>query len=149
MSKYLNEAGLAYYDGKQKERLAQKANLSALPKKLSDLTNDTGFITGEEIPTWAKAETKPTYTATEVGAIPAADADTFAKKSDLTSVYKYKGSVATVAELPASGNTEGDVWNVEATDMNYGWTGSAWDPLGQLFSIDSITNTEIDTILSA
>lgn len=149
MSKYLNEAGLAYYDGKQKERLAQKANLSALPKKLSDLTNDTGFITGEEIPTWAKAETKPTYTATEVGAIPAADADTFAKKSDLTSVYKYKGSVATVAELPASGNTEGDVWNVEATDMNYGWTGTAWDPLGQMFSVDSITNAEIDTILSA
>ncbi len=149
MSKYLNEAGLAYYDGKQKERLAQKANLSALPKKLSDLTNDTGFITGEEIPAWAKAETKPAYTATEVGAIPAADADTFAKKSDLTSVYKYKGSVATVAELPASGNTEGDVWNVEATDMNYGWTGTAWDPLGQMFSVGSITNAEIDTILSA
>lgn len=149
MSKYLNEAGLAYYDGKQKERLAQKANLSALPKKLSDLTNDTGFITGEEIPAWAKEANKPTYTAAEVGAIPAADADTFAKKSDLTSVYKYKGSVATVAELPASGNTEGDVWNVEATDMNYGWTGTAWDPLGQMFSVDSITNAEIDTILSA
>ena len=149
MSKYLNEAGLAYYDGKQKERLAQKANLSALPTKLSDLTNDTGFITGEAVPAWAKAETKPAYTAAEVGAIPAADADTFARKSDLTSVYKYKGSVATVAELPASGNTEGDVWNVEATDMNYGWTGTAWDPLGQMFSIDSITNDEIDTILSA
>lgn len=149
MSKYLNEAGLAYYDGKQKERLAQKANLSALPTKLSDLTNDAGFITGEEVPAWAKAETKPAYTAAEVGAIPAADADTFAKKSDLTSVYKYKGSVATVAELPASGNTAGDVWNVEATDMNYGWTGTAWDPLGQMFSIDSITNAEIDTILSA
>ena len=84
-----------------------------------------------------------------MGAIPAADADTFAKKSDLTNVYKYKGSVATMADLPAAGNTAGDVWNVEATDMNYGWTGSAWDPLGQLFSIDSITNTEIDTILSA
>ena len=84
-----------------------------------------------------------------MGAIPAADADTFAKKSDLTNVYKYKGSVGTTAELPASGNTAGDVWNVTATDMNYGWTGSAWDPLGQLFSIDSITNAEIDTILSA
>lgn len=124
MSKYLNEAGLAYYDSKQKERLAQKADVSALPTKLSQLTNDSGFIT-------------------------AADADTFARKSDLTSVYKYKGSVATVAELPASGNTAGDVWNVEATDMNYGWTGAAWDPLGQMFSIDSITNAEIDAILSA
>lgn len=124
MSKYLNEAGLAYYDSKQKERLAQKADVSALPTKLSQLSNDAGFITG-------------------------ADADTFAKKSDLTSVYKYKGSVATVAELPAADNTVGDVWNVEATDMNYGWTGTAWDPLGQMFSVDSITNAEIDTILSA
>lgn len=186
MSKYLNEAGLAYYDSKQKERLAKKADLSALPKNLSELQNDTGFITGADVPDWAKesakpaytaeevgaisaaeAETfakkselpvipewvkesdKPTYTAAEVGAIPAADADTFARKSDLTSVYKYKGSVATVAELPAAGNTVGDVWNVEATDMNYGWTGETWDPLGQIFSIDSITNTEIDTILSA
>lgn len=149
MSKYLSEAGLAYYDGKQKERLAQKADLSALPTKLSQLTNDAGFITGADVPEWAKAAAKPTYTAAEVGAIPAADADTFAKKSDLTSVYKYKGSVATAADLPAADNAVGDVWNVEATDMNYGWTGSAWDPLGQLFAIDSITNAEIDVILSA
>lgn len=269
MSKYLNEAGLAYYDSKQKERLAKKADVSALPTKLSQLTNDSGFITSADVPegasasttvpkmdgtaaagsenafargdhihptdtsrlattgdgsqvtvsfnpaeartapasgdtlavvagklaklfadlgalaykdgiaaddldaaikaslakadsalqsftetdptvpAWAKAATKPTYTAAEVGAIPAADADNFALKSDLTNVYKYKGSVATVAELPASGNTAGDVYNVTATDMNYGWTGSAWDPLGQIFSIDSITNAEIDTILSA
>lgn len=149
MSKYLNEAGLAYYDSKQKERLAKKADLSALPKNLSELQNDTGFITGADVPDWAKESAKPAYTAEEVGAISAADADTFARKSDLTSVYKYKGSVATVAELPAAGNTVGDVWNVEATDMNYSWTGETWDPLGQIFSIDSITNTEIDTILSA
>lgn len=149
MSKYLNEAGLAYYDGKQKERLAKKADVSALPTKLSQLTNDSGFITGADVPDWAKEASKPAYTAAEVGAIPAADADNFALKSDLTNVYKYKGSVATVAELPASGNTAGDVYNVTATDMNYGWTGSAWDPLGQIFSVDSITNAEIDTILSA
>ena len=186
MSKYLNEAGLAYYDGKQKERLAKKADVSALPTKLSQLTNDAGFITGADVPDWAKESAKPaytaeevgavpaaeaenfalkselpvipdwaggavkpTYTAAEVGAIPAADADNFALKSDLTNVYKYKGSVATAAELPASGNTAGDVYNVTATDMNYGWTGSAWDPLGQIFSVDSITNAEIDTILSA
>lgn len=152
MSKYLNEAGLAYYDSKQKQRLAQKADVSALPTKLSQLTNDAGFITGSdvpELPEWASGASKPAYTAAEVGAIPAADADNFALKSDLTNVYKYKGSVATAAELPASGNTAGDVYNVTATDMNYGWTGTAWDPLGQMFSIDSITNAEIDTILSA
>lgn len=35
-----------------------------------------------------------------------------ADKADLASVYKYKGSVETVADLPASNNVEGDVYNV-------------------------------------
>lgn len=76
------------------------------------------------------------------------DAGNYALKSDLTNVYKYKGSVAAVANLPASGNTAGDVYNVEDTDMNYAWNGTAWDPLGELFSIESITNAEIDTMFS-
>lgn len=75
-------------------------------------------------------------------------AGTFAKKSDLASVYRYKGSVAAPEDLPASGNAVGDVWNVEATDMNYGWTGEAWDPLGQIFEVEAITNAEIDAIMS-
>ena len=76
------------------------------------------------------------------------DASNYALKTDLTNVYKYKGSVAAVANLPASGNTAGDVYNVETTDMNYAWNGSAWDPLGQLFAIESITNAEIDAMFT-
>lgn len=148
MSKYLNEDGLSYYDSKQKDRFAAKADISAIPTKVSQLTNDSGFVSGADIPAWAKEATKPSYTAAEVGAIPASDADTFAKKSDLSSVYKYKGSVAIVGELPTSNNTAGDVWNVEASDMNYAWTGSAWDPLGQIFQIDTISNADIDAILA-
>lgn len=50
-----------------------------VPTKTSDLTNDSGFITGSQVPShetdptvpsWAKASTKPTYTASEVGALP-------------------------------------------------------------------------------
>ena len=45
----------------------------AIPSKTSDLTNDSGFITGytetdPTVPSWAKSATKPTYTAAEVGA---------------------------------------------------------------------------------
>lgn len=76
------------------------------------------------------------------------DASSYALKSDITNVYKYKGSVASESNLPASGNTTGDVYNVEDTDMNYAWNGSAWDPLGELFSIESITNAEIDTMFN-
>lgn len=69
-----------------------------------------------------------------------------ALKSDLTSIYRYKGSVQNYASLPTTGNTVGDVWNVSATGMNYAWTGEDWDALGQEFQIEAITNGEIDTI---
>lgn len=68
---------------------------------------------------------------------------------DISGVYVYKGSVATYNLLPSSGQEAGDVWNVEADDMNYAWTGTAWDPLGGNFSITSITNGEIDVILAS
>lgn len=77
------------------------------------------------------------------------EASSYALKSDITNMYKHKGSVATESALPTTGNTAGDVYNVTATGMNYVWTGEAWDALGEIFSIDSITNAEIDTILAA
>ena len=38
--------------------------------KLSDFENDVGFITLENIPAWARQNSKPSYTAQEVGALP-------------------------------------------------------------------------------
>lgn len=45
-----------------------------IPTKTSDLTNDSGFLTSytetdPTVPAWAKASTKPSYTASEVGAL--------------------------------------------------------------------------------
>ena len=76
-------------------------------------------------------------------------ASTYALKTDITNMYKYKGSVATVSALPSSDNTTGDVYNVEATGMNYAWNGTAWDALGEIFTITSISNGEIDTIVAS
>lgn len=50
------------------------ANIT-VPTATSDLTNDSGFITGytetdPTVPSWAKASSKPSYTASEVGAVP-------------------------------------------------------------------------------
>lgn len=47
----------------------------SIPAKVSDLQNDSGFIssyteTDPTVPAWAKAENKPSYTASEVGALP-------------------------------------------------------------------------------
>lgn len=79
-------------------------------------------------------------------------ANTYARKSELVGMYKYKGSVADASKLPTTGQTTGDVYNIEAASayggagMNVAWNGSAWDPLGEIFTITSITNAQIDTI---
>jgi hypothetical protein len=57
-------------------------------------------------------------------------ADTYAKKTDIASMYKYKGSVATASALPESPTT-GDVYNIEAASAygaagaNVAWNGTA------------------------
>ena len=64
------------------------------------------------------------YTKTEVDA-------------KVASVYHYKGTVSAYADLPASGQDVGDVWNVETADSshsikagdNVAWTGTEWDVL--------------------
>ena len=102
------------------------------------------------VPAWAKTPTKPTYTAAEVGALSVDDANkNFAKKSDITSIYRPKGSKPTYEDLPTTGNAVGDVWNVEADDMNYAWTvDGTWDPLGSKIEISSISNDTIDQIVA-
>lgn len=108
----------------------------AVPTAVSDLTNDSGYQTASEVQSLIDTA--------------------------VTSAYKYKGSVATVNDLPASGNTTGDVYDVQATGMNYAWNGSAWDSLGQIVdtsvlwtsasgesnSLIAITTAEIDTLFA-
>ncbi len=75
-------------------------------------------------------------------------ASTYALKSDITAMYRYKGSVTSVDKLPTSGQTIGDVYDV-GDGMNYAWNGTKWDGLGQVFTITKITNTEIDNVLAS
>ena len=72
----------------------------------------------------------------------------------ISSVYRYKDSVAAYANLPASDQTVGDVYNVVAAygdypaGTNWAWNGSTWDALGGSFTIDYMTNAEVDTAIS-
>jgi len=75
------------------------------------------------------------------------EASDYAKKSDITAMYKFKGSVATIGDLPSTGNVTGDSYNVTASGMNYVWTGAEWDALGTVLEIEYLTNAEIDTII--
>lgn len=69
---------------------------------------------------------------------------TYATKDELeevreaaTTAFHYKGTVAEVSDLPASGNAQGDVYNVgdPQDGGNYAWTGEAWDKLGDTYDL--------------
>lgn len=59
------------YDG---DRVAFTHDIPTVPTNVSAFNNDAGYLTGytesdPTVPQWAKASTKPTYTAAEVGAV--------------------------------------------------------------------------------
>lgn len=79
----------------------------------------------------------------------------YAKKSDITAVYRYCGSVDSAADLPAAGKNVGDTYDiVEASGYgpagtNVSWTGSGWDALGGTFTVEAITTAEIEAMFTA
>lgn len=73
----------------------------------------------------------------------------------ISSVYSYKGSKATYAELPSDA-AAGDVWNVEEAHdnhpagTNWAWTGTAWDALGGAIDLSAYYNkTQADAAIAA
>ena len=55
--------------------IRERIDAITVPTKVSELENDSGYLTSytetdPTVPSWAKAETKPAYTADEVGARP-------------------------------------------------------------------------------
>lgn len=55
----------------------------------------------------------------------------------VASVYRIMGSVATYDDLPSSGQTVGDVYNVIDTGANYVWTSSGWDKLSETVDLSN------------
>lgn len=85
------------------------------------------------------------------------DLANYATKADVSSIYKVKGSKNTLANLPATGNVIGDVWNIDDTGANYVWTGSDWDKLSETVDLSGylqktdivfITREEIDALMA-
>lgn len=87
---------------------------------------------------WAKATTKPSYNFSEIGNKPTTlsgygitNAYTKTEVDGLVSgVLHYKGTKATVAALPSTGNTTGDTWHVTADGSEWAWDGTEWQELG-------------------
>ena len=108
-----------------------------IPTNVSQLENDSGFIDKDVNNLTNYYKKSETYTKQEID-------------EKISSVYKYKGTVASYNNLPSTGLTIGDVYNVEDTGDNYAWTGTEWDKLGGDIDLSGYyTKNETDTLLGA
>lgn len=55
--------------------------------------------------------------------------------SQISAVYRFKGSKASYDALPAYDREIGDVWNILDTGANYAWTTDGWDKLSENFDL--------------
>ena len=73
----------------------------------------------------------------------------------LAGVFHFKGTVATVASLPASGNIEGDVYHVTEDDSEHVWIEPSggtgyWEPLGGAMDLSAYsTTTQMNAAIAA
>ena len=109
-------------------------------------TNTTQLATTAFVQTAvsSKANSADVYTKTEVD-------------SKLTGARHYKGTKATVADLPSTVNTTGDMWHVTATGGEYAWNGTAWEEMGSEIDLSGYvefsdlgfaTTAEIDALFT-
>lgn len=54
----------------------------------------------------------------------------------LSSVFRYAGQVNSVDDLPSDAQS-GDVYDVKDSGANYVWSGTSWDNLGGIMSVDA------------
>lgn len=64
-------------------------------------------------------------------------------ESKVTAIFTFKGTKATVAELPSDGSQAvGDVWHVTETGGEYVWDSAEWELLGISVDLSAYAKTE-------
>ena len=126
------------------EQLAAKANTATVNTQLAakaNLQHTHAIADVVDLQTTLDAKLdKSTYSA---------DKATFALKADISTVYKYKGTVANINALPAKKQV-GDVYNLEDTGDNVAWDGNSWDYLGGTANLSEYAKTsEVDSSIAS
>lgn len=105
----------------------------------------------KDVYSWAKAATKPTYTANEVGAIPTTqkgtasgvaelDANGKVPSSQLPSYVDDVLSYASQSAFPATGES-GKIYIAEDTNKTYRWSGSAYAEISESLALGETSST--------
>ena len=82
---------------------------------------------------------------------------TYAKKSDITNIYKFKGTKTNYADLPTTDRVTGDVWNITNANAEHGikagdnvaWNGTEWDNLSGTVDLSAYATTSTTDAMSA
>ena len=157
-SGWVDEAGKMYCDmyfddtitGDSDYAPQTKAVYNALQLK-ADKTQLNGLATKTELNGKADASALNNYVTTTT-----ADS-TYAKKSDITNIYKFKGTKTNYADLPTTNRVTGDVWNITNADAEHGikagdnvaWNGTAWDNLSGTVDLSAYATTATTDAMSA
>lgn len=106
----------------------------AMPKSGGDFT---GYVSNASAPTMDKHLANKKYVDDQI-------------KANVASVFKFKGTKDTFAELPQSGATEGDVWHVTEKHTEYvyakvdGSSSYTWEELGGVVDLtEYVTKSEL------
>lgn len=88
-------------------QILNKPTIPTVPTNVSAFTNDAGYITGytetdPTVPSWAKASSKPSYTASEVGALP--DTTVVPTESTVTG-WGFTKNTGTLTGITMNGNS--------------------------------------------
>lgn len=124
--------------------------ITSTNKLSSDLVDDTNrthkFVTSTQINTWNNKQDAisdlSTIRALATSALQTGDNVSsltndagYLTAEDISSVFVYKGSKATVDQLPTTGNKKGDVWTVASDGSEYVWNGTSWEYLGEILDL--------------
>lgn len=130
-------AGLSNYDDTEiKADIAKKANATDVYTQTqvnTELGKKADKTTVESLTTTVNGKADKATTISGYGIT-----DAYTKTevdAKVSSVYKYKGSVANEEALPTADQVVGDVYNLENTGMNVAWTGEGWDKLGSVVDL--------------
>lgn len=112
---------------------------------ISGYTNNTGTITSVKTTAGAHTAINVSSGAVEFN-VPTKTSHLtndsgYLTSSDIASVLTYKGTKASVANLPSTGNKTGDVWHITADGSEYAWDGTIWQELGTTIDLSGYATT--------
>lgn len=136
------------------------------PKDTSKANLASPTFTGTPKAPTAAAGTNTTQIATTAFVVTAisgkADSSNVYTKTEVDNLVvgglHYKGTKATVAALPSTGNNTGDMWHVTADSGEYVWNGTSWDEMGSAIDLSGYvetsdlslaTNDQIDALFTS